>query len=126
VQTYAAPLADFRFLLEGVLDYRSEVAALPGFEEATLDTVVAVLEEAAAFSESVLLPRKRRNIGPGRGEDARQEGGITCASPSSTSVSPTQARVARVTRRRCESHAVTSTWHRTWSPGRTGARNTRV
>jgi 3-(methylsulfanyl)propanoyl-CoA dehydrogenase len=56
VQTYAAPLADFRFLLEGVFDYPGRVASLPGFEEATLDTALAVLEQAAGFSQSVLLP----------------------------------------------------------------------
>ena len=56
MQTYSAPLADFRFLLEGVFDYPGQVASLPGFEEASLDTALAVLDEAAAFSESVLLP----------------------------------------------------------------------
>ena len=37
MQAYSAPLADFRFLLEEVFDYRGQVAALPGYEDATLD-----------------------------------------------------------------------------------------
>ncbi len=56
MQTYSAPLADFRFLLEEVFDYQGSVAALPGYEDAPLDTALAVLDEAAAFAESVLLP----------------------------------------------------------------------
>ena len=56
MQTYSAPLADFRFLLEEVFDYPGSVAALPGYEDAPLDTALAVLDEAAAFAESVLLP----------------------------------------------------------------------
>jgi 3-(methylsulfanyl)propanoyl-CoA dehydrogenase len=56
VQTYTAPLADFRFLFEDVFDYSQQIATLPGYEEATLDTALAVIAEAAVFSESVLLP----------------------------------------------------------------------
>jgi alkylation response protein AidB-like acyl-CoA dehydrogenase len=56
VQTYTAPLTDFRFLLQDVFEYSEQVVRLPGYEEATLDTALAVMAEAAAFSESVLLP----------------------------------------------------------------------
>ena len=44
--TYTAPLADMRFALREVAGL-SGVAALPGYEHATDDTIDAVLEEAA-------------------------------------------------------------------------------
>ena len=54
--TYAAPLDDFRFLLNEVLDYEATVASLPGCEEATGELLEAVLEEGAKFCENELLP----------------------------------------------------------------------
>jgi alkylation response protein AidB-like acyl-CoA dehydrogenase len=54
--TYRAPLADFAFLLRDVFDHDGVVAALPPYTDAPLETVMAVLEESAAFSEGVLLP----------------------------------------------------------------------
>jgi alkylation response protein AidB-like acyl-CoA dehydrogenase len=57
--TYRAPLADFAFLLRHVFDHDGVVAALPPYADATADTVAAVLEEAAAFAEGVLLPLNR-------------------------------------------------------------------
>ena len=42
--TYTAPLADMRFALREVAGL-DKVAALPGYEHATEDTVDAVLEE---------------------------------------------------------------------------------
>jgi alkylation response protein AidB-like acyl-CoA dehydrogenase len=59
VQTYRAPLADFAFLLRDVFDHDGVVAALPPYADAPLETVTAVLEEAAAFTEGVLLPLNR-------------------------------------------------------------------
>ena len=52
---YKAPLDDIRFLLHDVHDV-SQLAALPGFEEATADVVDAVLAEGAAICETVLFP----------------------------------------------------------------------
>ncbi len=57
--TYAAPLDDIRFVLYDLLGYESEVAALPGYEEASRDLMDAVLEEAAKFCENELLPLNR-------------------------------------------------------------------
>lgn len=56
------------------------------------------------------------------GSPPPQPGASTRATPSTTSVSPTQARVASVTRLRSPT-SVTSTSQRTSSPIRTGARN---
>ena len=59
MQTYHAPLADFAFLLRDVFDHDGVVATLPPYADASADTVLAVLEEAAAFAEAVLLPLNR-------------------------------------------------------------------
>jgi alkylation response protein AidB-like acyl-CoA dehydrogenase len=56
---YAAPLDDVRFVLERVLHYPDRIATLPGYEEADLDTVLAVFDEAASFCEGVLYPLNR-------------------------------------------------------------------
>jgi alkylation response protein AidB-like acyl-CoA dehydrogenase len=53
---YDAPLREVRFLLEGVFGYEQHTPALPGFEDATLDVVMAVLDGAAAFVQDVLVP----------------------------------------------------------------------
>ncbi|HEU4631771.1 MAG TPA: acyl-CoA dehydrogenase C-terminal domain-containing protein [Gemmatimonadaceae bacterium] len=53
--TYRAPLDDIRFLLQDVLDV-GQLAALPGFADATPDVVLAVLEEGARLCEEVLAP----------------------------------------------------------------------
>ena len=52
---YTAPLADIGFVLQRVAGL-SEVASLPGLEDATPDTVEAVLSEAARLAERVLAP----------------------------------------------------------------------
>ena len=54
--TYSAPLDDLRFVLRDLHDYGGRVASLPGCEEATVDLLDAVLEEAARFCENELLP----------------------------------------------------------------------
>lgn len=54
--TYQAPIHDVLFLLKDVFNYESQVSSLPGYEDATLDVVGAVLESAAEFSQDVLLP----------------------------------------------------------------------
>ena len=43
---YKAPLREYRFLLNELLDF-SQYAGLPGFEDAPADLVDAILEEAA-------------------------------------------------------------------------------
>ena len=52
---YHAPLKEMHFVL-GELAGLEQVAQLPGFEDATPDTVAAVLEEAAKFATEVLDP----------------------------------------------------------------------
>jgi alkylation response protein AidB-like acyl-CoA dehydrogenase len=58
MSTYTAPLKDMRFVLNELAGL-SEVAKLPGCEEATPDTVDAILEEAARFASEVLDPLNR-------------------------------------------------------------------
>ncbi|MEX3937549.1 acyl-CoA dehydrogenase C-terminal domain-containing protein [Paraburkholderia phymatum] len=53
---YDAPIREIRFLLEDVFGYDENTPNLPGFEEATLDVVMAVLDGAAEFVKDVLLP----------------------------------------------------------------------
>jgi acyl-CoA dehydrogenase len=52
---YHAPLADMKFVLNELAGL-SQVASLPGFEDSTPDTVMAVLEEAGKFATEVLDP----------------------------------------------------------------------
>jgi alkylation response protein AidB-like acyl-CoA dehydrogenase len=53
--SYKAPVDDVMFLLDGVLEIE-RYNNLPGFEEATLPTVRAILEEAGKVCEEVLQP----------------------------------------------------------------------
>jgi 3-(methylthio)propanoyl-CoA dehydrogenase len=55
---YVAPLKDMKFVLNELAGL-AEVAKLPGYEEASADTVDAILEEAAKFSSEVLDPLNR-------------------------------------------------------------------
>ena len=55
---YRAPLADMQFVMNELAGL-AEVAALPGFEDATPDTVAAILEEADKFATEVLDPLNR-------------------------------------------------------------------
>ena len=56
MSTYRAPLADMRFVLFDLLKVEAQYARLPGGENATRDTVDAILDEAAKFCEQVLAP----------------------------------------------------------------------
>src|SRR5687767_4029458 len=58
MSVYTAPLKDMRFVLNELAGL-AEVAKLPGYEEATPDTVEAILEEAARFASGVLDPLNR-------------------------------------------------------------------
>ncbi|HUG78997.1 MAG TPA: acyl-CoA dehydrogenase [Burkholderiales bacterium] len=55
MSAYSPPLKDMKFVLKELAGLEA-VAKLPGFEEATPDTVEAILEEAAKFSSEVLDP----------------------------------------------------------------------
>ena len=55
VMSYAAPLKDMRFVLNELAGL-GEVAKLPGYEDATPETVDAILEEASKFASEVLDP----------------------------------------------------------------------
>ena len=55
MSAYAAPLKDMRFVLRELAGL-GEVAKLPGYEDATPDTVDTILEEAAKFASEVLDP----------------------------------------------------------------------
>ncbi|WP_057464946.1 acyl-CoA dehydrogenase C-terminal domain-containing protein [Pseudovibrio sp. POLY-S9] len=53
--SYSAPVEDTLFLLKDVLGYEKH-SNLPGFSEATLDLVEAILKEGAKFSEEIVQP----------------------------------------------------------------------
>jgi len=55
---YAAPLRDMAFVLSELVGIE-DIAALPGYGEATPETVGAVLEEAGRFAAEVLAPLNR-------------------------------------------------------------------
>jgi alkylation response protein AidB-like acyl-CoA dehydrogenase len=55
MSAYTAPLKDMRFVLTELAGL-AEVAKLPGCDEATPDTVGAILEEASKFASEVLDP----------------------------------------------------------------------
>ena len=56
--SYKAPVSDTLFLLGDVFDY-ARYDNLPGFSEAPLDVVEAVLSEGAKLAEQVLQPLNR-------------------------------------------------------------------
>lgn len=58
MSNYAAPVQDMRFVINELAGM-AEIAALPGYEEATPDMVDAILEEAAKFSADVVAPLNR-------------------------------------------------------------------
>ena len=53
--TYSAPLKDMLFAMEHLAQI-DQVAQLPGFEEAGLETAQAVLEECAKLCEGGVAP----------------------------------------------------------------------
>jgi alkylation response protein AidB-like acyl-CoA dehydrogenase len=74
--TYTAPLADMRFALREMAGLQ-QVAALPGYEHATDDTVDAVLEEAAKLAGNGLAPLNREGDKVG----ATLENGVVRTAP---------------------------------------------
>ena len=55
MSTYHAPLKDMQFVMKELAGLE-QIGKLPGFEDATPDTVTAILEEAAKFATEVLDP----------------------------------------------------------------------
>lgn len=70
--TYKAPLRDMRFVLHELLDAEKTFTSIPGYEEATIDIIDAILEEAAKLSENVVFPTNRS----GDEEGCRFENGV--------------------------------------------------
>ena len=56
--SYRAPVKDMLFDMQYLANI-DQVAKLPGFEDAGLDTAQAVLEECAKFNEGVMAPLNR-------------------------------------------------------------------
>ena len=54
MSTYQAPLAEMQFVLTELAGLE-QVSKLPGFEEATPDVAMAILEEASKFATEVLV-----------------------------------------------------------------------
>ena len=73
---YRAPISDFRFVLDQVVNF-GQVTATARFAEATPETVEAILTEAARLAENVLAPLQRA----GDRNPARLENGIVRTSP---------------------------------------------
>ena len=74
--TYTAPLADMRFALREIAGL-ARIAALPGYEHATDDTIDAVLEEAAKLAGNGLAPLNQEGDRVG----ARLENGVVRTPP---------------------------------------------
>ena len=53
--SYTAPIKDMLFVLKELAGL-DDIAALPGFEDAGIDTAQAVLEESAKLCAEVLAP----------------------------------------------------------------------
>jgi 3-(methylthio)propanoyl-CoA dehydrogenase len=73
MSTYIAPLADQLFLLNELLGLE-EISALPGYEDATLDLVTAILDEAGKFGSEVLAPLNKT----GDQQGCSIENGVVC------------------------------------------------
>ena len=61
MSAYHAPLTEIRFVLRELAGL-DQVGKLPGFEDATHDTVDAILEEAARFASEVLRSHDHRRV----------------------------------------------------------------
>src|ERR1700735_740528 len=72
--TYKAPVSDTVFLLSDVFAY-ANYANTPGFSEAPIDVVEAVLSEGAKFVEEVIQPLNR--IGDIEGCKRHDDGSVT-------------------------------------------------
>ena len=70
---YQPPLADIAFALEHVVGY-PDIAALPGFEHADLDTVVELLEQCGEFMAEAVAPTNRQ--GDLQGSQLQADGSV--------------------------------------------------
>uniref|UniRef100_UPI002739A1A3 acyl-CoA dehydrogenase family protein n=1 Tax=Stenotrophomonas sp. YIM B06876 TaxID=3060211 RepID=UPI002739A1A3 len=71
--SYTAPIKDMLFAIEHLAGI-AQVAQMPGFEDAGLDTAQAVLEECAKFNEGVVAPL---NVEGDRNPSNFQAGAVT-------------------------------------------------
>src|ERR1039457_6869499 len=55
MSTYRAPMQEIQFVLNELAGLE-QISKLPGYEDATPDTVTAILEEASKFASEVLDP----------------------------------------------------------------------
>ncbi|HRP12204.1 MAG TPA: acyl-CoA dehydrogenase C-terminal domain-containing protein [Terricaulis sp.] len=72
--SYKAPLREYRFLLNNVLELE-RYANLPSFSDAPLDLIDQVLEEGAKFCEEVLAPLNK--VGDEHGCKRADDGAVT-------------------------------------------------
>jgi hypothetical protein len=72
--TYKAPVDDVLFLVNDVF-HLERYGNLPGFADATADTVEAILREAAKLAEEVLTPLNR--VGDKEGCTRHDDGSVT-------------------------------------------------
>ena len=75
---YRPPVSDLAFILEHVVGYR-DIAALPGFEHADMETVNELLEQCGDFMASVVAPTNR--IGDTEGATHHSDGTVTMPAP---------------------------------------------
>ena len=87
--TYAAPLADMRFVLEEVAGIDA-VGALPGYGAADRDAVEAVLERAARFAAGELAPLNQ----PGDRIGCILENGVVRTPPGFATPTPVMSKPA--------------------------------
>lgn len=59
MSNHAAPLDDYNFLLNSVLDYSGQVQALPGYEDFTPELIEAIILECARVAQNELAPLNR-------------------------------------------------------------------
>ena len=57
--TYHAPVRDMQFVLHELLDAQTVFTSLPGYEEASMDVMDAVLEEGGRICAEVVFPTNR-------------------------------------------------------------------
>ena len=72
MSNYVAPITEIRFAMDELAGF-TELAALPGFEEATVDLADAVIEEGGRFANEVLAPLNKSGDQAGQYRPFRHE-----------------------------------------------------